>query len=365
MDTIITDKSLCFTDEETVRNAAVKRIFENNVAAPRQITPQLRRAGAAALIDGYTSSLRKAGVRYFETDDMHVTALAVGRRCKGIIHRVKDREDAAFLNIIVNQLPSAVTDEILAYAVLPYELAHMADTINIPVILEVSSGFAGTGNLWDTLSAVANSICLDKFAALRVTGQFTGDAAQMDEAVKKYRRAYAVPLDFCPASDNGGGVELLQQAVAAYTAECDMLTLCYGGGGGSPAGGSACKYCALDEFLITMATTYHTLVSREYTLGLATAEDLGSLIGFKANENVAAFINHHKLPFRFIPTADVQPVQIRHLYTPAPPENKQYLIYSMDKKPGGRFSLAVDEKVENEIAKIIDDAIFKTMTDII
>ncbi|GHU46085.1 hypothetical protein FACS1894120_2220 [Clostridia bacterium] len=355
MKTKITDKSLCYTGESVILAGAARRISENSEINGTELSQSLLRTGGAAVVEGYTDALRKAGVSYFESSDMRVTALAIGRRVKGMLHRVGDPEDIFFINLVRDKLIKEEGGaDVLPYAVLPLHMAFLANRIQIPVILElpVKPG----EDVWEVIKVVAENICLDKYAAVRLCGAIPDDGEEVREIVRKYRASYAPPIDFCPSTDD---MSMLQSAVSAYRAECDLLTMRFGNVGS----GDVPNLVSLEEFLITMATAYHTIVSREYTGGLAIAEDMAQLCGISANQNIAAFINHYKLPFRFIPSVDVAPVHIRHLYTPAPDVKKQYALYSMDKKPGGRFTLAADEDLEDEISKLVDSAIFQVIAD--
>jgi hypothetical protein len=176
---------------------------------------------------------------------------------------------------------------------LPLKLSYLIDKLEVPVILEIKTGDA---DILALLRIVSESIDLTSVQMLRLTGDFKKPPEEFKTILNKIRMKYAVPVDICPLNMTLTG---LGTAVAAYEAEIDALTLNFG---------NSSSYTSLEEFLISMATVYRHIISKNYISGICKAAVISSLISDIETINLKMLMRRYQLSPQRVERADDSPL---------------------------------------------------------
>jgi hypothetical protein len=229
----------------------------------------------------YAQALIEAGADYVEVDLPALMRLPEPSGAENYIFRIERADEYK----IANALP-------FSYVLLPLKFSYLIEKLDIPVILEIKTGDA---DILALLKVVSESINLTNVALLRLVGDFKKQADELGNILYRIRMLYAVPIDVCPLNTTLGA---LAAAITAYKAGVDSVTLSFGNSG---------NHTSLDEFLISMATVYKTVITKSYISGICKAAVMSSLIGDIETLNLKMLMKRYRLSPQRVETADDSP----------------------------------------------------------
>ena len=229
----------------------------------------------------YSQALIEAGADYIEINLDALARLPEPSGAENYIFRIEHADEYRYANAFP-----------FAYALLPLRFSYLIEKIEIPVILEVKTGEA---DVFALMRIVSESINLTSVSLLRLVGDFRKPPDEFASILYKIKMLYAVPIDICPLNTTLGA---LAATVTAYKAGVDAVTLSFG---------NSSDFTSFDEFLISMATVYKTIITKSYISGICKASVISGLIGDIETLNLKMLMKRYRLSPQRVEMADGKP----------------------------------------------------------
>ena len=173
----------------------------------------------------YTKAIFACGTDYIEIDRETAMLLNGTDLSEKYIFRVKNISDIGYCK-----------DKSFAYVTVPVFMAGYASVLapEQQIIVEVC---ADEYSAQAMLLYIRHFSFLSKVSMIRLTGVFCDNGENMEALIKWYHSNFFVPIDICPLNTMMTGVS---DAIRAYSAGADMITLSFGRG---------YYYSALEQYL--------------------------------------------------------------------------------------------------------------------
>ncbi|MDR0223247.1 MAG: hypothetical protein LBI38_06940 [Oscillospiraceae bacterium] len=213
----------------------------------------------------YVCSLAEAGASYIELGLEAAVKLPKPNGSEKYIYRINGAEE----HIIANAFE-------FAYAVVPLKYSFVIPKLTLPVILEIDVDGA---DVFETLGLVAGNLDFSRVNMIRLTGNF--EPEQLSKIIFDYRRKMVLPIDVCPKNDR---LSALSSAIAAYTANFDSVTVCFG---------DSDSFASLEELLIMLSAVHKIIISRDYLTGICKASLLSAVIAETKITNLSVMMRKY------------------------------------------------------------------------
>ena len=201
----------------------------------------------ASEILAYTKALFACGTDYIEINRNTAILLGDTDLSENYILRITDIADIGYCK-----------SRKFAYVTVPLFLAPYITAL-VPeqqVIVEIC---ADEYSAQAMLLYIKRFSFLSKISMIRLTGVFCDNGENMEKLIKWFRSEFFVPIDICPLNTMLTGVS---DAIRAYCAGADMLTLSFGRG---------YYYSALEQFFVNVHIVKKRLMQGEIIKGICAA----------------------------------------------------------------------------------------------
>lgn len=201
----------------------------------------------ADAIKAYADSLFSCGVNYVEIDRKTANIMAGEDLSEKYILNIKNFSDLGWSD-----------GKNYAYLSLPLRMAPYLRLINPmqQVILEVH---ADEYSAHAMLLYIKENVDLSRVAMIRLIGVFGDTDSSIADLINRHHKDSYIPLDICPLNTMMTGVS---DAVAAYAAGADAVTLSFGRG---------YYYAALEQFIISVHILKKSIMHSDIIKGICGA----------------------------------------------------------------------------------------------